>query len=122
MTEPLTVLDRYIGFADRAVGHPEMIEELRTIFAKDATVQLFGDPIVGIDAIIDFYRGFIGSIEEGRHFWTTTQAGDNVLEAQWVGALRFKGDKLVGTGGLERAEVNADGLITFLRNFPNQQG
>lgn len=116
MAEKTTVLDRYIAFADRAVGHPELIEELRTIFSEDAVVQLFEDEIVGIDAILDFYRNFIGSVVEGTHYWTTTKVSENVLEAKWIGAIRFKGDRLVAVGGLERALVNADGLITDLRN------
>lgn len=122
MTEHATILDRYIAFADRAVGHPEMIEELRTIFAPDATVQLFEDKIHGIEAIIAFYRGFIGSVIEGQHFWTTTTVDDDVLEARWVGALRFAGDRLVATGGVERARLNADGLIQDLLNTPEKPG
>lgn len=120
MSDKTTVLDRYIGLADRAVGHLEKIEELRTIFATDAVVQLFDSEVVGIDAILDFYRNFIGSIEEGTHYWTTTKVSEDVLEAQWIGAIRFKGDRLVAAGGLERARLNADGLIADLRNYPNQ--
>lgn len=120
MTENATVLDRYIAFSDRAVGRPELIEELRTIFSEDATVQLIKDEIVGIDAILDFYRNFIGSIEEGTHYWTTSKVGEGVLEARWVAAVRFKGDRLVATGGMERAHVNSDGLIAKLRNYPNE--
>lgn len=122
MSEQTTVLDRYIGLADRAVGHPEVIGELRTIFAEDATVQVFEDEINGIDAIIEFYQGFIGSIEEGKHYWTTARLSDGVLEARWVGAFRFKGDRLMGVGGVERAQVNSEGLITHLRNYPTPAG
>lgn len=120
MTQNLTVLDRYIAFSDRAVGRPELIEELRTIFSEDATVQLIEDKFDGIDAILDFYRKFIDLIEEGTHYWTTTEVGEGVLEARWIAAVRFKGDRLVATGGLERAQVNSAGLITNLRNYPNE--
>jgi hypothetical protein len=49
-----TVIDRYITIFDRATHDPAALEELRSIFAPDATVQLADEqePMTGLAAIM----------------------------------------------------------------------
>jgi hypothetical protein len=112
-----TVLDRYIGLADRAVQDPSLLErELPSIFAPDATVQLADQPVTGFDAILEFYRAHIGAQADCKHYWTTTVLDDGTLEAHWVVAARLADGSLMTAGGVEHATVDSDGLITTLRN------
>lgn len=118
MTQPTeTVLDRYIGLADRAVHDPALLaEELPTIFAPDATVQLFDEPVTGLDAILAFYRAHLATQSDTRHFWTTRVLQDGTLEAEWVAAGRLTDGSLLVVGGVETATVDPAGLISHLRN------
>jgi 2-polyprenyl-6-methoxyphenol hydroxylase-like FAD-dependent oxidoreductase len=119
-TEPTeTVLDRYIGLADRAVHDPALLaKELPSIFAPDATVQLFDEPVTGFDAILAFYRAHIATQADCRHFWNTRVLDDGTLEAEWVAAGRMADGSLLAVGGVETATLDAAGLISHLRNRP----
>src|ERR1044072_1607904 len=88
MTE--TVIDRYVALVDRAVHEPGALEELHSIFAPNATVQLDDsfEPLHGITAIMAFYKAFVGSMADSKHVWTTTVRHDGVLECRWVQAQR----------------------------------
>lgn len=116
MTE--TTIDRYITIFDRAAHDPEALEELRTIFAPDATVQLHEgqEPITGFALIMEVYQGIARHMADSKHFWHTTVLADGTLECRWVQAGRSADGSLVTQSGLEHATVNADGLITNLRN------
>jgi hypothetical protein len=122
MSDDLTALDRYMMLADRAAGRPELAEELRTIFAENATVDIYAGEITGIEALLPFYRTFYGGMQECRHLWTTRRAGENVLEAPWVAAVRLPDGSLKSFGGFERALLNDEGLITDLRNYAVEPG
>jgi hypothetical protein len=112
-----TVLDRYIGLADRAVHDPSLLEkELPSIFAPDATVQIFDEPVTGSAAILAFYQAHVAAQADCKHFWTTRVLADGTLEAEWVVAARMADGSLLATGGVETATVDADGLITHLSN------
>jgi hypothetical protein len=111
-----TVLDRYIALADRAVQDPAALDELASVFAPDATVQLRDEPVTGIDAIMAFYRAHIATHADSKHYWTTRALDDSTLEATWVVAARMADGRLMTAAGVERAVVNANGLIIELRN------
>jgi hypothetical protein len=113
-----TVLDRYIRIFDRAAHDAGALEELRTIFAPDATVQLGeGDePLTGFAVIMELYQGIARNLADSKHFWDVTVLADGTLECRWVQAGRVADGRLVTQSGLEHATVNADGLITNLRN------
>jgi hypothetical protein len=121
-----TVIDRYITIFDRAAQDPGTLDELRSIFAPDARVQLTDDqePVTGFAAIMELYRALAGGMADSKHFWTTTVLDDGTLECRWVQAARATDGRLLTNGGIERATVNTDGLITNLRNrmvSPNSQ-
>lgn len=119
MTKQKNAYDRYMEFADRAGGRPELLDELRTIFAADASIHIRDRTITGIDAILEFYRGFFAEIVECSHYWITSEVSENIIEAPWVAALRLTGGRLLSISGFERTYLNADGLIKDLRNYPN---
>jgi hypothetical protein len=121
-----TVIDRYITIFDRAAQDPGALDELRSIFAPDARVQLNDDqePVTGFAAVMDLYRVMTGHMADSKHVWTTTVLDDGTLECRWVQAARATDGPLLTYGGIERATVNTDGLITNLRNRivdPNSQ-
>ena len=113
-----TVLDRYIRIFDRAPKDHEALEELRTIFAPDATVQLHQDAeaVTGLERIMELYRAYAEGADESRHVWDSTELADGTIECRWVAAARATDGRLSTLSGLEHATVNADGLITNLRN------
>ncbi|TWF82271.1 SnoaL-like protein [Pseudonocardia hierapolitana] len=113
-----TTIDRYITIFDRAARDPAALEELRSIFAPDAPVQLTDEqePVTGLTAIMTLYRGITGYMADSTHFWTTTVLDDGTLEYHWVQAARSTDGRLLTNSGIERASVNAEGLITNLRN------
>lgn len=115
---PETVMDRYVALVDRAVHEPEALEELRTIFAPDATVHFVGfmDPVTGLSALMDFYRGFVAQTAEGKHFWNVRVLADGRLECEWVQAQKGVDGELSTFRGIEHATLNADGLIVHLEN------
>lgn len=53
-----TTIDRYITIFDRAPHDVAAVEELQSIFARDATVQLADEqePVTGLAAIMKLYR------------------------------------------------------------------
>lgn len=111
-----TVLDRYIALVDRAIHETGLLEKLPSIFAADATVQLEElEPVVGLPAITEFYRGFYAAMGDLRHFWNTTVLDDGTLRADFVVSGRTTDGHLMARRGIEHATVNADGLITSLR-------
>ncbi|GAA4013027.1 nuclear transport factor 2 family protein [Streptomyces plumbiresistens] len=112
-----TVLDRYIALMDRAVHDLGLLdEELPSIFAPDATVQLEElEPVTGLTAITEFYRRFYSHAGDNKHFWNTTVLEDGTLEADFIVAGRSRDGHLLARRGIEHATVNADGLITSLR-------
>jgi SnoaL-like protein len=116
---PTTVkaTDRYIAAFDRAVHDRGVLEEFRTIFAPDATVQLDHlDPVTGIDGIIEFYGNFLGAVGgDCENVWTTTELDDGRLEVHYVVASCSADGRLSAMSGIEHATLNADGLITNLR-------
>jgi SnoaL-like protein len=113
-----TAIDRYIRIFDRAAHDPAALEELRSIFAPDATVQLTDDqePVTGFAALMELYRGMIAFMADSKHVWTTTVLDDGRVECRWVQAGRTADGRLVAYSGIEHATVDADGLITNLRN------
>ena len=113
-----TVLDRYIRIFDRTAHDPEVVEELQSIFAPDATVQLTEDsePVTGLSAIMAVYRNITAQMADSQHFWTVTELDDGTLECHWVQAGRATDGRLVSMSGIEHATVNADGLVTHLAN------
>jgi hypothetical protein len=113
-----TVIDHYIRIFDRSAHDPGALEQLRTIFAPDATVQLHDDqePVSGFAAIMQVYRGIAADMADSKHFWTTMVLDDGRLECRWVSVMRRADGRLVALSGIEHAIVNADGLITNLRN------
>lgn len=118
--ETTTALGRYIDFADRYAAGNAQIEELRTIFAEDATVDVIGEPIKGIDALLSFYARMFGGWQASKHFWTTTIVDDNTVETEWAAIVRLEDGSLRPVGGYERARLNADGLMVDLRNYPSK--
>jgi hypothetical protein len=52
------VLDRYIRIFDRSAHDPAALDELQSIFAQDATIQLSDEqePVTGFAAIMELYR------------------------------------------------------------------
>jgi AcrR family transcriptional regulator len=117
-TKPKTVLDRYITLFDRAVHDPAELERLHTIYAPDATVQLTEEmePVTGLEAITEFYRGMCGTMADSKHLWDVTEFDDGRLECTWISVSRLRDGRLVVGSGIERATVNAAGLLTSLRN------
>jgi hypothetical protein len=113
---PDTVLDRYIGLADRAVHDSAARDELLAVFAPDATVSIGPEPVRGTAAITAFYQDHFASFVDSKHYWDTETLEDGTLEAHWVAASRMTDGSLITVAGIERAVVNADGLITELRN------
>lgn len=118
--ETITVLDRYMTLFDRYLDGTTQLDELRTIFAPDATVNITGTPVTGIEALLAMYGGILGRLQETRHFWNLTKVDDSTLEAEWAVAGRLKDGGVTSLGGFERAHLNAEGLIVNLRNYPNR--
>lgn len=113
-----TVIDRYIRIFDRAAHDPAALEEYRSIFAPDATVQLADEqpPVTGFAAVLELYRGIAESTADSKHIWDSTVLDDGRVECRWVNVTRTADGRLVTLSGLEHATVDADGLITNLRN------
>lgn len=118
--ETITALDRYMTLFDRYLDGSTQLDELRTIFAPDATVDIIGAPVTGIDDLFGMYEGILGRLQETKHFWNLTKVDDNTLEAEWVVAGKMKDGGVMSLGGFERAHLNAEGLIVNLRNYPNK--
>jgi hypothetical protein len=118
MTHTIETIARYMNTFDRAAHDPEALEELLTLFAPDASVQLRDDlePVTGTAALRELYRGVTGHTAESRHVWTTTALDDGRIEARWAAASRTVDDRMVAVSGIEHVTLNADGLITNLRN------
>ncbi|MEW2515621.1 ethyl tert-butyl ether degradation protein EthD [Streptomyces sp. NPDC046870] len=116
-TPPTTVLDRYVGLADRVVTDPAILEtELANILAPDATVDITGTPVTGFPAILGFYRRFITMFAESRHLWQTTVDPDGTLRAEWAASFRTPDGRLGVVAGVETAELDEGGLIVSLVN------
>jgi hypothetical protein len=117
-----TILDRYISLGDRLAEGAAELEELRSIFAADAAVQLNTKEgaAVGIDAILAYYRGRLQGRGGSKHFWNTHRIDDRTLEADWVAAGRGLDGSLRTASGFERALLNEQGLIRDLRNYPSR--
>ena len=94
------------------------MEELQSVFAPDATVQLTEElePVTGLSAVMDLYRNVVRTMADSQHFWTSTVLDDGRIECRWVQAGRGIDGRLVILSGHEFATVNADGRITELRN------
>lgn len=112
-----TVVDSYMSIFDRAAQDPAAVEEFRSIFALDATVEIVegGEPVRGLDAIIAVYRAIAAETAYSRHFWTVTVLDDDTLEGRFAAALREADGSLVSMSGIQHATLNSDGLITNLR-------
>ena len=116
MTQLLnTALDRYIGLADQAIADPAAFDQFISVFSPDAVVQIDDTPMTG-PAIVEFYREFVASFAESKHFWNTTVLDDGTLKATWVCAGRMADGTVVTVAGVEHARVNQDDLIVDLRN------
>ena len=114
---PPSVLDRYVGMADRVVTDPAILErELANIFAPDATVNITGTPVTGFEAILGFYRQFVTMFAESRHLWQTTTNPDGTLRAEWAASFRTPDGRIGAVAGVEIAELNEEGLIISLVN------
>jgi hypothetical protein len=113
-----SAIDRYIRIFDRAAHDPGALDELRSIFAPDATVQLSDEqePVTGFAALMDLYRGIAAGMADSKHIWTTTLLDDGRIECRWVSVARRADGHLVALGGIEHATLDASGLITNLRN------
>jgi SnoaL-like domain len=113
-----TVIDRYIRIFDRSAQDPAALDELQSIFAPDATIQLSDEqePVTGFAAIMELYRFLAAGMADSKHIWTTTVLDDGTLECRWVSVARAADGGLGTHSGIEHATVNADGLITNLRN------
>ncbi|XVV15122.1 nuclear transport factor 2 family protein [Actinoplanes sp. CA-131856] len=111
-----TVLDRYIAFMDRAAHDLGLLDDLSSIFAEDATVDLgVAGPVTGLTAIVEFYRGFYANAGDTKYFWTTTVLEDGTLKAHFIVSGRTPDGALMARSGIEYATVDADGLISSLR-------
>ncbi|MFD1543560.1 nuclear transport factor 2 family protein [Nonomuraea guangzhouensis] len=113
-----TVIDRYITLFDRTAHDPAAVEEYRSIFATDATVQLAEEmePVTGLPAIMEVYRGMAAAMADSKHLWDTTVLDDGRIECHWVNITRSADGRLLAMSGIEYATVNADGLMTNLTN------
>jgi SnoaL-like protein len=113
-----TVIDRYIRIFDRSAHDPAALEEYKSIFAPDATVQLAEEmqPVTGLAAIMELYRGVAADTADSKHIWDVTVLDDGRLECRWVNVTRKADGQLLSFGGIEHATVNADGLMTSLHN------
>ncbi len=116
MTTNFTPLDRYIGLSDRAVHDEAALNEALALFAADATVQIGPEPAHGSEAIAAFYHAHFADHAEMKHFWNTTVLDDGTLRAEWVCAARKTDGSLVTVAGVEHATLDAQGLISHLRN------
>lgn len=116
----VTVLERYMTLFDRYLAGTTQLDELRTIFAPDATVDIIGTPVTGIDALFGLYEGILGRMQETKHVWNLNRVDESTLEADWVVAARMKDGSVMSRGGFERAHLNAEGLIVDLKNYPNR--
>ncbi|MER6497355.1 nuclear transport factor 2 family protein [Streptomyces griseorubiginosus] len=117
MTQTITtVVDRYITLMDRAVHDPQALQELGSVFAPGATVQI-GDlpPVTGLSDITEFYRNFYSEMADCKHVWTTTVLDDGSLEVRFIAAWRTIDGQLASQGAVEHVTVDANGLITQLR-------
>ena len=65
---------------------------------------------------MDVYRFIAAGMADSKHIWTTAVFGDGTLECRWVSVARAADGRLGTHSGIEHATVNADGLITSLRN------
>jgi hypothetical protein len=117
-TQTIETVDRYMETFDRASHDPGALEELLTLFAPGATVQFDEEhePVTGIPALKEFYRGAVGRSAESRHVWTTTVLDDGRIENRWVQASRTVDGRMMALSGIEHITLDADGLITNLRN------
>ncbi|MGW0710039.1 nuclear transport factor 2 family protein [Streptomyces sp. NPDC002643] len=113
-----TVIDRYIRIFDRVAHDRGVLEELFELFAPDATVQLaqFLEPVTGLPAIKELYRNLTSSMVDSQHMWKSTVLDDGRIECHWAQVGRGKDGRLATGQGHEFATVNAEGLITDLRN------
>ncbi|EGG47910.1 hypothetical protein SGM_1741 [Streptomyces griseoaurantiacus M045] len=115
-TRTPTVLDRYIGLADRAVHEEAALQELLALFAPGATVRIGPEPVRGREAVAAFYRAHFAALADSRHYWNTTVLEDGTLRAEWAAAARTADGGLMTVAGVEHARVDADGLIADLHN------
>jgi hypothetical protein len=111
-----TTIDRYIGLADRAVHDDSALDELLTLFAPYATVQIGPEPVHGHEAIAAFYRAHFVTFADSRHYRNTTVLDDGTLRAEWASAARMTDGQLMTVAGVEHAQIDGDGLITEMRN------
>jgi hypothetical protein len=111
-----TVLDRYIGLADRAVHDEAALQELLALFAPGAMVRLGPEPVQGREAVAAFYRAHFAGIADSRHYWNTTVLDDGTLRAEWAAAGRTADGGIMTVAGIEHARVDENGLIADLSN------
>ncbi|WP_307840842.1 nuclear transport factor 2 family protein [Streptomyces sp. GESEQ-4] len=116
MTTTSTALDRYMGLSDLAVHDEAALDEALALFAADATVEIGPEPAHGSEAIAAFYRAHFAAHAEMKHFWNTTVLDDGTLRAEWVCAARKTDGSLITVAGVEHATLDAQGLISHLRN------
>jgi SnoaL-like domain len=118
MPEPSNnALDRYIGLADDVVSGRVKLDEWVAVFAPDAVVEIFpGQVVRGAEQVREFYRQFAASFAETRHMWNGAVLPDGTLHATWAAVLRMADGSVSAVSGVERAKVDAEGLITDLRN------
>ncbi len=110
------VMDRYIAATDRAIADEAHLDELLSVFAPDAMVQIDVKPFRGERAIREFYTGFIAAHAASKHFWNTTVLPDGRQKTVWACAARLTDGSVITVAGVEHATVDQQGRITNLHN------
>ncbi|HEY6497007.1 MAG TPA: nuclear transport factor 2 family protein [Trebonia sp.] len=114
MTE--TIMDRYIRLFDAAVHDASALDEMLTLFAPEATVEIGQEPVQGRQAIDAMYRAFVATFSDSKHFCNTTVLEDGSLLGEWVASGRTTDNRVITAAGVERVKVDGAGRITDLRN------
>lgn len=111
-----TVMDRYIRLFDSAVHDSSALDEMLTLFADEAVVEIGPEPVHGRAAIEGMYREFLPTFADSKHFCNTTALEDGTLRTEWAAAVRTADGHVLTAAGVEHAKIDSDGRISDLRN------
>jgi limonene-1,2-epoxide hydrolase len=113
MPEPIDVVQQFCD----SWGTPDEIEGSLALLADDCVYHNIPvDPVVGIEAIREFIKGFAAGVERVDFATNAIAANGSTVLTERVDTFRYPG-KQIDLPVMGTFEVNADGKISAWRDY-----
>lgn len=109
-----TILDRYFELSDEAGVNKDAFRELVGLFAEHSVLHTGGgDKVVGVQAIEQFFEGFLNKNAILKHVWHIESTYEG-LRAAWAVAGKRQNGEIFALQGVDIAQLGQDGRIQSL--------